>query len=64
MKKSLAEAIERGLEYSKKFPETTVYVMDKPRQHAAVHTSEWVYREKILAGWHTVKKFLNGQEVK
>ena len=63
MKKSLAEAIERAKVMSAEHPNQYVWVMDYPRAHAAVHASEWAYREKILAGWHVVKKFLNGQEV-
>lgn len=63
IKKSLREAIERGQKMSAENPELTIWVMDKKRKHSAVHTSEWCHKEKILAGWHDVIIFKNGEAI-
>lgn len=62
MKKSLAIAIENARLQSLATPDLVVYVMDKPRKEAVISTSAWVVRERILEGWHTVKRFINGRE--
>lgn len=63
MKKSLEEAKIQAYRHSMLHPGTTVRVMDKPRKHAIVCASEWVYRERVLDGWHTVLTYRNGKEV-
>lgn len=64
MKKSLELAIERARQHSLLFPGLAVNVLDKKRKHAIVNTSDWVYRERILSGWHCVVTFVDGVEVK
>lgn len=44
-------------------PHITYYVMDKRNKTAACHGSEWVVKEKILDGWHTVAKYINGVKI-
>lgn len=63
MKKSVIEAMERERQRSAEFPGVTVRVMDRPKKHAVVTASDWVYRERTLAGWHTVATFKGGKEV-
>lgn len=63
MKKSVIEARKRARQISEAHPDLTVRVLDKPRKHAVVNTSEWVYRERTLDGWHVVAVFKNGEEV-
>ena len=43
-------------------PHNTVRVLDKSRKHAVVCASEWVYRERILDGWHVVTTYRAGKE--
>ena len=62
-KKSLLEAVERARELSTAHPQTTYYVMDKPRKQAVVSGSEWIYRERILEGWHCYCKFRDGRMI-
>lgn len=64
MKKSLSEAIERAKQNSVNHANIFFAVMDKKGKTAVTTSSEWIYRERILAGYHTVTRFLNGQEVK
>ena len=59
MKKSLEEAIIQAYRHSMLYPG----MMDKPRKHAIVCASEWVYRARVLDGWHTVLTYRNGKEV-
>lgn len=63
MKKSIIEAMEQARQHSAVYPDMIVRVMDKPRKHAVVTASEWIYRERVLAGWHTVATFKNGKEL-
>lgn len=63
MKKSIAEAMQRAQQQSAEHPHNTVRVMDKPRKHAVVTASEWVYKERILDGYVTVAVFKDGKEV-
>lgn len=62
MKKSLKEAIEKAKAHSQQYPCTICMVMDKKGRHAVVCASAWAYRERVLEGWHTVAKFLDGKE--
>ena len=63
MKKSIAEAMQRAQQQSAEHPGVIVRVMDKPRKHAIVTASEWVYKERILDGYVTVAVFKDGKEV-
>lgn len=63
MKKSVVSALEQAREHSEAFPDVTVRVMDRARKHAIVTASEWVYKEAINDGWHTVATFRDGKEV-
>ncbi len=62
-KKSLARAMEEAQQLSIKHPGVMYWVMDKPRKRAIVTGSDWIYRERVLEGWHTYVKFLNGKMV-
>ena len=62
-KKSLLEAVERARELSTAHPQTTYYVMDRPRKRAEVHAVEWIYRELVLEGWHCYCKFRDGKRI-
>jgi hypothetical protein len=64
MKKSLSEAIERAKQDSVNHANIIFTVMDKKGKTAITTSSDWIYRERILAGYYTVIRFLNGQEVK
>lgn len=61
-KKSVEIAKASAQEASRKSPGTLYRVMDKKGKGAIFTASEWVYKERILSGWVTVAKFLNGQE--
>ena len=62
-KKSIEIAKTEAQEASRKSPGILYRVMDKKGKSAICTASEWVYRERILSGWETVARFLNGQEV-
>lgn len=62
MKKSLSEAIEGAKRDSVTHADTIITVLDKKGKAAVTSTSEWVCRERILAGYHTVARYLNGKE--
>lgn len=42
-------------------PGIVYYVLDKPRERAVCHGSEWCVKERILAGWHINCRYLNGE---
>lgn len=63
MKVSVERALERAKLHSKQFPNDDVWVMDKKWSDAVVCANDWVYRERILAGWHVVAKFRAGKRV-
>lgn len=63
MKKSIEEAKARAKRISLDYPAITVHVMDKSRQRAVVVGVDFVVRERILEGWHTVTTYKNGKEV-
>lgn len=62
-KQSLQDALKRAQAMSEKAPKIIYYVMDKKRKTAAVHSSEWCVKEKILEGWDVVCRFKNGQKI-
>ncbi len=63
MKKSLQIAIDAARQHSLNFPKVKVRVMDMPKKPAVFTASEWVYKERVLSGYHTVITFVNGEEV-
>ena len=63
MKKSVEEAKARAQKLSAEHTNNTVRVMDKPRKHAVVCASEWVYKERVFDGWNTVVTYRAGKEV-
>lgn len=63
-KKSLSEAHNRAREISVENFGITVRVMDKKGCKAVITSSEWVYKERILEGWHTVTAYKNGEEIR
>lgn len=62
-KKSLEEAKHIAQKVSREYPEIVIIVMDKKGQKATYTASEWIYRERILDGWHVVTKYKNGKIV-
>lgn len=60
MKKSLFEVIERAKAMSNEFPDICYYVMDKKGKRA-ICISDATYRERVLDGYYTYCKFLNGK---
>lgn len=62
-KKSLEEAKHIAQKVSREYPEKVIIVMDKKGQKATYTASEWIYRERILDGWHVVTKYKNGKIV-
>lgn len=60
MKKSLSEAIDKAREISIKFPGIEIVVFDKKGKKANCSASVWVFRERILDGWHIVCRFTGG----
>lgn len=63
-KKSLRLAKATAMEQSRKTPGVLFRVMDKSGKSAVCTASDFVYRERVLAGWHTVIAFRNGEEAK
>ena len=63
MKKSIAEARERAVEYSEHAPDILIRVMDKRCERAVICSSLDVYRIRVLEGWRTVAAYRNGVEV-
>lgn len=63
VKKSFEIAKEEALRLSEAFPTITYRVMDKKGQMAVCTGSDWVYREKVRDGWHTVADYQGGKEV-
>ena len=62
-KKSLVRAREEAQRLSIQNPDHTYWVMDKPRQRAVCHGSEWCVKERILAGWYVDCKYRNGKYI-
>lgn len=56
MKKSLAAAMEeaRKIMATTAGQDLTIWVMDKPGKRSIVTTVDWIRKERILDGWHTV----------
>ena len=64
MKKSLKEAMQEAMEHSKKFPNITCYVLDKPRCKAKVYTVGWLAMRAIhYDGYYPVASFKNGKQI-
>lgn len=63
VKKSLEEAKGQAQQHSKEHPGITVRVMDKLHKRSVVCASEWVYKERVFDGWHTVVSYRAGKEV-
>lgn len=63
MKKSLELAMEAARQFSLDHPKEIVKVMDKYRSRAVICVFSWVYRERVLCGYHRVATFINGKEV-
>ena len=62
-KKSLVRAMEEAQQMSIKQPSVAFRVMDKPRKKAVVNSSDWVYRELVLDGWHNYCTFRDGKMI-
>ena len=62
-KKSLVMAMEEAQQLSIKRPGVAFRVMDKPRKKAVVNSSDWVYRELVLDGWHNYCTFRDGRMI-
>lgn len=62
-KKSLEEAKHIAQKVSREYPEMIIIAMDKKGKKATYTASEWIYRERILDGWHVVTKYKNGKIV-
>ena len=62
-KKSLEEAKHIAQKVSREYPEMIIIVMDKKGKKATYTASEWIYRARILDGWHVVTKYKNGKIV-
>lgn len=60
-KKSLALAMEEARQLSIEHPGVLYRVMDKPRERAIVTGSDWIYRERILEGWHCLFQVRDGK---
>lgn len=63
IKKSLQEAKNRALQASKEYPEEILKVLDKKGCKATYTASNWIYRERILEGYHTVVTYKGGAEL-
>lgn len=61
MKQSVKNAIQEAIQVSRLHPNVKYRIMDKMGQRAVVTGSDWVYRERIIEGWHVVGTYLNGQ---
>lgn len=63
IKKSLQEAKDRALQASKEYPDIKIVVMDKRGCRAVCTASDWVYRERVIEGYHKVVTYKGGVEV-
>lgn len=59
---NMSKAENRAIVISKQHPKYLVFVMNKS-DSAVVCTNKWVFRERIIEGWKTVKCFQNGFEI-
>ena len=62
-KKSLTVAKKEAQNMSLRNPGIVYYVMDKPRKRAIVTGSDWIYRDRVLEGWHCYCKSRDGRMV-
>lgn len=60
-KDSIIIAEQEAKRMSLEHPNTIYYVIDKKRQRACCHASEWIVRNKILEGWYGVCRYVNGE---
>lgn len=63
IKKSLQDALKVARKVSGEYPDTAIRVMDKKGAKATYTASSFVYRERVLEGYHTVTIFKSGEEV-
>ena len=64
MKKSLQEAMQTAKIQSIVYPDTTYYVIDKPRKSAKVYSIGWLAMHKInCEGYYPVASFKNGKQI-
>ena len=56
-------AKEEARKLSVEHPGILYRVIDKPRKRACVTGSEWIYRERVLEGWHTCCEFRDGRQL-
>ncbi len=63
LKKSLQDAKTRALQDSNKYPDVEMRVMDKKGCKAIYTASDWIYRERVLDGYHTVATYKGGEEI-
>lgn len=63
MKKSLEQAKHEAKELSIKHKDTVFYVMDKKGKQAECYSLSWCVKERMLEGYRTVTRFLNGADI-
>lgn len=60
-KQSLINAFEDALGMSKKHPEVTYYILDKPRCRAQALSVDWVIKQQLIYGdWQPIAKVNDG----
>ena len=59
---TIKEAKVEALSLSLQRPGVTVYVMKKKGKGATVSMNAWVIRERILEGWGSVCRYVDGIE--
>lgn len=62
-KKSLEIALVEAQKASKEYPNVELRVMDKKDCKAIYTGSSWIYRERVLEGYHTVATYKGGVRV-
>lgn len=63
MKNSLLVAIDTAKTASKDMPGVIFYVMDKEGVPAIVHSKVWCIKGRLIEGYHTVARYMNGVEI-
>lgn len=63
VKKSLERALREAEKHSKEYPEVTIKVMDMKGKRATYTAFDWIYRERVLEGYHTVATYKNGERL-
>ena len=54
IKKSVESAIAKAKEMHQRHPAVEIRVMDKKGKPAICTASDWIYRERVLDGYHTI----------